>query len=124
MAIIVVIVAAAIIVPRVRTKALTLQTTNSTPQLAIPQGTTCVRDGANADVSGTVHNQSVAPMTVSVLVATGSQSAETAQKVVTVKFVGGVLNPSTKSWHTSLPANGAPTCYVVFRTTVDIPDIP
>lgn len=100
---------------------LALQTTDSTPQLATLQGTSCARDGSNANASGTIHNVTVAPMTVTIFVATGTQAKETAQTTVKVTFPGGVLNASNLPWQASLPANGASTCFVILTAQVDLP---
>jgi hypothetical protein len=100
---------------------LTLQTSDSTPQLATLQGTSCARDGSNANASGTIHNVTVAPMTVTIFVATGTQAKETAQTTVKVTFSGGVLNASNLPWQASLPANGASTCFVILTAQVDLP---
>lgn len=119
--VLVVVILAAIPVVVGRQGPLALDTINAMPQLAILQGTSCTRQGSNATASGIVHDQTVAPMTVTVLVATGSKAAETAQRTVTVNFAGGVLNPSSEPWQVSLPANGAPSCYVISKAAVNLP---
>ena len=100
---------------------LTLQAFNSTPQLAVAQGVSCTRQGSNAVASGTVQNLTAAPLTVYVLVATGTQSKETAQQTVTLNFSGGVLGTTNLPWQASVPANGAPTCFIAVKAVLDIP---
>ena len=100
---------------------LTLQAINSTPQLAVAQGVSCTRQGSNAVASGTVQNLTAAPLTVYVIVATGTQTKETAQQTVTLNFSGGVLGTTNLPWQASVPANGAPTCFVAVKAIVDIP---
>jgi hypothetical protein len=104
-----------------RTTPLTLQTFNSSPQLVALQGTSCVRDGANADASGIVHDQTIAPLKVTVLVATGSHAGVTSQQITTLTFDGGAINPSSQPWQVSLPAGSAPDCYVIVKAALDLP---
>ena len=104
------------------------QAANATPQLATLQGTSCTRSGANAEFSGTVQNETVAPITANILVATGNPTTATnpsgsmtAKRVITLNFSGGVLGASNLPWQVSLPVGNASSCYVYLKAVLNIP---
>lgn len=99
---------------------ITLSTINTSPQLATLQGTTCTRDGSNVDAAGTVQDVALVPLNTTVLVATGSKSSEVAQHIISVNFQGGTLNTSNLPWQATIPANGAPTCYVILKAALNL----